>query len=300
MNDTYNGFLKKFDRPHRTYIVPRPFGFAFAALTIFTFAMALVYSNNLVYGMVFFIVSFSIQNMIRCSKNIEKTCFESAYIEPFFQNEKGQLHLELKSIAPWKIYNIQLSHPEFTDVVPIDSIESKDSIKKQIEIKSPDRGYHSLNHIKIQSTFPFEFFRSWKKINSSVEYLVYPRKTGSSLFGTFKNAAKNITNDEFQNHEEYNNSSSLNRVDWKVYARTNDLYVKKYSSTVDVNTDFSWEQVQYLTGFEDQISQLTLWIYEAHANQLEFSLSLPQKFFPKSRTLEHYHTCLKELALCKP
>ena len=48
---------------------------------------------------------------------------------------------------------------------------------------------------------------------------------------------------------------------------------------------------------EARISLLTKAVIEAHAAHLNYGLTLPNETFSPSRGEQHYHTCLKALAL---
>lgn len=289
----------KFQKINKTYIIPTLYGLSFSVLILVMLFMAFIYLNNLIYAAVFFIISLSIQNMIRCAKNVENFDMHLTNIDPLFAGEVGRIPCEAQSKKLQKLYDIELYHPLMTTeltVVPL--IYKKKEERFHILIQPPLRGEFSVGHIKVVSRFPFDFFKSWKTLAFEQKFLVYPERKGTSLFDAHSKFLLGKDEDDFQHHEEYHISSPPQRLDWKVYARTQELYVKKYSSQSVMNASFNWDDLTHFSSVEAKLSQLSLWIYEAHHHQMEFSLKLPHRYFASSGSRSHYHECLKELALC--
>lgn len=296
----FTQFLKRFERPQRTYILPTSFGMAAALLIILMLLLAFVYSNNLVYAAVFFVASFCIQNMIRCAKNIEKLYVHDVHEVEIFANEAASCFFEVENRGRWAIINSEVIADQFTQKVLIPEVHEKQKVQFQVDVTFQKRGYHPFSGLNIQSEFPFEMFRSWKKVRFKKQLLIFPKRQGLSLFQTRSAQQQLHDQDDFLNHEVYNGSQSFLRIDWKIYARLQKLMIKKYGSGSEINTDFTWEQTESLEDSELRISQLTLWISECHKKSLDFSLHLPHRFFRKSSQHAHYLECLKELALWKP
>ena len=294
----------KFPQPqklNKTYIVPTIYGFAFAVLVIVMLFMAFIYMNNLIYGAVFFVSSLSIQNMVRTAKNVESFEARLQQLEPLFALEKGQVDLKVSSSKVEKTYFISLLNNLFEkEHVQIEE-SSKDQIKTQrVDIIPPRRGELFFGKARIQSEFPFGFFKSWKYIELNEALWVYPQRKGHSLSSRYHYSLLNSSHDEFLNHEEFKNNSSLSRIDWKVYSRTQELYVRKYAEETRQNTELKWDDVQDILSFEDKLSQLSLWIWECHEHNLEYSLTLPHKIFFKNKGSHHFNECMKELAQWNP
>lgn len=293
--------FKPVEKINKTYIVPTLYGFSFAVLVLIMLFMAFMYANNLIYAAVFFVISLSIQNMVRTAKNVEN--FELIFTQdsPLFAREDSQLKLKIAPKKLKNLYFINIESPLFTKKIFF--LEHAGRNKKNdhtVEILAARRGELEVGKIQIQSDFPFGFFKSWKILQPQEKILVYPEKKGSSIFNHFKNKIDFENKDDFQFHEEYQSSSPRHRIDWRVYARTRELYVRNFADEKVFNIDFDWEDVSYLANTEDRVSQLSLWIYEAHLHNLEYSLKLPHRYFAPSKSDSHYHECLKELALWNP
>lgn len=288
------------ERLNKTYIFPSVYGFAFGLLIILMLSMAFIYMNNLIYGAVFFVVSLSIQNMVRTAKNVESVQVEAKQRGPLYANETGEIDLRVRSSKLDKIHFIDFIHSYFVDQKI--SLETSSKIKienHKASIRPSRRGELKLGKTEIQSDFPFGFFKSWKFVDISEPLLVYPEKKGEPLFNRFKIQIKGTDNDDFQHHEEFQNNSSLSRVDWKVYSRTQELYVRKYLEEGNQNIELKWDDLQHIPSVEDRLSQLSLWISECYQHNLEFSLYLPHKIFTKNKGSFHFHESMKELALWK-
>lgn len=291
--------FKKLQRPQRTYILPTPFGLATGTLIVLLLLLAFVYSNNLVYAAVFYIASFCIQNMIRCAKNIEKLYVLHISGNEIFANLQSTCHFDLENKGRWEIIDSEISSSDFTESLKIPLLAPKFHQSFKAPVLFQKRGWSALSNFRIESRFPFQMFRSWKKISLQTQLLVYPELKGVSLFHITDSNNQLDQSDEFLNHELYNGSQSFLRIDWKIYARVQKLMVKKYGNGAEINTDFTWEQTQYLLDPEQRISQLSLWIHECRQKNMAYSLQLPHSFYRKSADHQHYHDCMKELATWK-
>ena len=292
----FEQIFKKLQRPQRAYILPTAFGLATATLIVLLLLLAFVYSNNLVYAAVFFIASFCIQNMIRCAKNIEKLYVTNVSEVEVFAAQPSSCLIELENKGRWEIIDSQISSSVFVEQLQVPILKPKSHQSFSIMVLFAKRGWTKLPFLRIESLFPFQMFFSWKKVEFQKQILVYPELRGVSLFQMSESSQQLEHSDEFLNHEIYNGSQSYLRIDWKIFARVQQLMVRKYGSGSEINTDFTWEQTQYLLESEQRISQLALWIHECRQKNMEFSLQLPHCFYRRSAHLSHYHDCLKELA----
>ncbi len=288
------------ERINKTYIIPSRYGMALASLVLLMLFMAFVYMNNLVYAAVFFVTSLSIQNMVRTAKNVESLDLQLVQNSDLFAHENGSLAGQAKSKKLNYLYFLKIEGSLLTESsYYLEHTSSKKSKNLHLDIRPQNRGSYPIGKLKVESDFPFGFFRSWKTLFIETNILVFPERKGDSLFSKFKNVVDTENSDDFQYHEEYRDTSPKHRIDWKVYSRTQELYIRKYSSEKNINIDFQWDDVTHLPHLETKLSQLSLWIFEAYTHQMEFSLKLPHRYFPPSNSHAHYHECLKELALWK-
>jgi uncharacterized protein (DUF58 family) len=287
-------------RLNKTYIIPSFYGAAFALLIVLMLFMAFIYMNNLIYGAVFFVTSLSIQNMVRTAKNVESVEARVHQVGPLFALEKGEIEIKVSSTKLKQIYFIDFIHRFFeknSAQIEKSSKERPESLR--VEIIPPKRGELLLGRTEVQSEFPFGFFKSWKFIDLKEPLWIYPQRKGESLLNQWNQNPPSAAEEEFQYHEEFTENSSLSRIDWKVYARTQEIYVRKYSREIDQNTELSWDKLEHLPSFEDKLSQLSLWIWECHEHNLDYSLELPHKVFFRNKGSYHFQECMKELALWK-
>lgn len=294
-----NSFFKRLQRPYRTYIVPSSFGLATGLLVVLILLLAFVYANNLVYAAVFFVASFCIQNMIRCAKNIEKLFVSELAENEIFAGETSTCTFEIENRGNWDVYDATVSSNNFLHPVTIQQLAPQQKEFFQAQVLLSQRGWQQISGWKIQSFYPFQMFRSWKKVRMKKRILIFPEKKGISLFQMQHAQNQRDEAEEFLYHLPYQQGQSFLRIDWKIYARLQKFMVKKYGSDSEINTDFRWDQTESLGDSELRLSQLTLWIHECYQRRIEFSLQLPHRFFPKSAQHQHYQDCLRELAVWK-
>jgi hypothetical protein len=118
-------------------------------------------------------------------------------------------------------------------------------------------------------------FYSWKRLAWGERFFVYPAREGSQEppFSSEDELSKKLDltsaqldskSDNFLGHKAYNQFENYRRIDWKVFARKNKLFVKTFEteSSRICFIDFS-DYFKNISDVEKQIKQLTKWIFEA-------------------------------------
>jgi uncharacterized protein (DUF58 family) len=102
--------------------------------------------------------------------------------------------------------------------------------------------------------------------------------------------------DDFSGHKVFENTDNLNRVDWKIYSRQQQMMVKQFKEGAQKSLLLDWDQ----TGFpetEDRLSQLATWVALAEKNGFDYQLRLSEQTTPLAHGQQHFHLCLESLAL---
>ena len=104
--------------------------------------------------------------------------------------------------------------------------------------------------------------------------------------------------EDFIGFKRYQPGDSLRSIDWKAFARAEELSVKHFSGRGSEHTLIDWSATAHLDDTELRLSQLALWVVCAEQNDMIYALRLadtdPVQF---SAGPQHYHHCLRRLAL---
>jgi uncharacterized protein (DUF58 family) len=154
------------------------------------------------------------------------------------------------------------------------------------------RGEHKLRRIRVGTTYPYALFQTWTFLSSRQKYLVYPAlleqseqlpEVGSS------------GGDDFSGHKTYEPNDNLNRVDWKIYSRQQQMMVKQFKDGIQQSLFLDWDNTT-ITDFESRLSQLTTWVVMAEKNGYEYQLRLPRYTSAIAHGPQQFHQCLESLA----
>lgn len=197
--------------------------------------------------------------------------------------------------------------------------------------RSLKRGVYKIQSLKVSSHFPFGLFGAWsylqlKDRKENLEFFLYPepikppdtrraylisdldnesdkkgadQKLGEDLY---ENLSNREVGDHFFEHRLHKESEGLRRVDWKMYARTHELYIKNYSSDdqeeIPLNERILNRRDYQQYPLESQLSFLCFRVMQMSKMDLPYSLILDSEEEPVwGRGKEFEKACLLRLCL---
>lgn len=108
--------------------------------------------------------------------------------------------------------------------------------RQKVELRFPRRGVYRQDAFAIRSRFPFGFFEKTRRVDSSIEIVVYPRVEPTEQFYEVLPLLSGEMSSYFRGrgHElhslrEYLTTDSARFVDWKVSARSGRLMVREFA-----------------------------------------------------------------------
>jgi hypothetical protein len=115
-------------------------------------------------------------------------------------------------------------------------IPHRRTVRQNIELTFPRRGVYRQDALGLRTRFPFGFLQKTRRINSTMEAVVYPRIQPTEEFyeilplvsGELESYQRGRGNDLYAIRDYQFNDSALH-VDWKASARTGALQVKEYA-----------------------------------------------------------------------
>lgn len=108
--------------------------------------------------------------------------------------------------------------------------------RQKVELRFPRRGVYRQDAFAIRSRFPFGFFEKTRRVDSSIEIVVYPRVEPTEQFYEVLPLLSGEMASHFRGrgHElhslrDYLTTDSARFVDWKVSARSGRLIVREFA-----------------------------------------------------------------------
>jgi uncharacterized protein (DUF58 family) len=286
----------------RIYVFPNRAGFVAFALFLIMLATAATYQNNMIFSMSFFVLSLALVAILQTARNVRDLRVLAVHLQSNFATSVTSGAVTLINPARDTKFNIS-GYAEFRGGLrttrfraPFNSVHvaKQSSHTFQIQTRLPvSRGRYQLHRLCITSQAPYGLFQAWIYLHVASEVIVYPKTAGSSELPI----AHASQGEDFSGHKKFAMGDAVNRIDWKVYSRRRELFVREFR-------EGSAEQVDLLLtdnskDLEPELSQLALWIREAYRRQYDFRLSTKINNTGFGQNEAHFHRCLSELALWK-
>lgn len=266
----------KSKKQKRPFIIPSRFGLYFGGGILVLIALAYTYANQLIYLIAFFYASILFIAMHLTNNNIKSVEISELFIRNFFQDETGSIKVTLQnSHSKFFARFIQIEIVDFRLKATVPEIPPNSFKTVELSFSQPQRGRFVYPKIILSAKFPFNLFYSWKRLSWGEKFYVYPAREGiqEPPYSSEDELSKKLDltssrfdskSDNFLGHKEYTPYDNYKRIDWKVFARKNKLYVKTFEteSSRICFVDFP-EYFKNISDIEKRVRQLTKWIFEA-------------------------------------
>jgi len=286
--------LKTFISIHKSVKV-RPTKHFFLLLfgIIALFVQAYMHNYNIVYIMMFFLVSVAGTSTYFGMKNLYP--LEMAFVsqERFFASQKASFTVALNNSSEYALYDLDVSYEEQHH--KLKRIEPNARVHLSFEQSFPRRGRVALQSVEVSSLFALPHERKFRSYDLGSSLLIYAKPEGISLSKAFAKEQKERGDlSDFKAIEKFTQGESLAKLHWASLAKSETLMKKEFSYEEErVSLHFRYEA---LSGDkESRLSQLTLWVLECEAEARRFRLSLGSELFDSSE--EGVDAILKALAL---
>ncbi len=292
----------------KLFIFPSRTGFGFLLVLVVLWLTATNYENNLLFAVCYLLTSFFIIAIYHTHQNLSGLNIRVLPVAPVFAGDRCevtiQLSIEKQSLRSRPAIALQWYQvtQEGLDQTIV-TVPKEKSVNVHLYLLANNRGWINTPRITLQSIFPFGWLRCWTHLAFSVEGLVYPKPLPAGVLPFFKSAGDNAHvalqgagDDDFAGHSAYQKGMPLQRVDWKIWARGGEMFVKDYASGVDERLWLDWD---YLSGLdmEQRLSRLCDWVLQADRRNLQYGLRLPGCEVSPGRGDFHRCKILKQLAL---
>ncbi len=269
-------------------IAPSYTGSGVVIVSIISLLIGFVYRNNSLYLFTSFLSSILILSFIK-SYNIKKS---NIIIQPFycFVNEITPFDINITSDSNI-IINITIEYSD-NQRSSIDCVKINKGINK---ITIPGRlfnifGKYTITSIMIENRSTGLWLR-YNAFDINHEFSVYPQKIKCSY-------PENGQVIEYEN-KKFNNGDAIKSINWKLYAKTNQLYSKREYVEDGKSNQVNLIDLDRLTGsYHERLSKMTYLISDSFHNKKDFGIKLKNYQSPIANHMSHYLDCL-EVIICE-
>lgn len=289
--------------PRSTYILPTRYGVFFAFVLYSMLMGSINYSNSMGFLLTFLLAGLGLVGLLYTYRNLIRLKLTAGPVRSVFAGEPAEFPLYLETTGGRPSFRIGFDDdrpdPLLADV-PVEGTK-----KIVIQRISRQRGYLSLDKIKVWSEFPLGLFRTWSWLAVESRILVYPKPGGTRQYPPASHLSSGTQNallsgnDDFAGIRRYQPGDSPRHLAWKAMARGQDLLTKQFTDPAGNEIWLDWE---VLTGMETEqkLSQLCRWILDLDYQGHSFGLRMPGTLIPPGQGEAHKAVCLEKLALYRP
>ena len=281
------------------FIFPTRIGFTYLALLLVLLIAAINYENSLIFGLTFWLGSIFFVTIFYTFKNLSNICFELQKTGTGFVDEDIEFLIKVIRPEKSKREGIQLGWPN--QVMQWAELYDEPSTTSYCFVKAKKRGVLNPKRLLVETYYPLGLLRAWTWIDLDAKAIVYPKPIFREQ--QFENSGDDdeghLTNrtgsDDFHDMRNYQPGDSPKHILWRNYARQDELFVKQFTAYADSRITLDWFQIE--GDVELRLSILTGMALNAHKQDKEFGLKLPQLEIPPNNGKPHLDRVLTALAL---
>jgi uncharacterized protein (DUF58 family) len=288
----------------RIFILPTRAGMLFAFVLLLMLTGSINYTLSLGFVLTFLLASLAISAMLHTFRNLAGLRITAARTPPVFAGDLAHFRVCITNPAAAARYSLALTRDQ-RDVATVD-VPGADAVITTAAVATARRGPLRPGRLTLFTRFPVGLFHAWSYIDLDTHCIVYPRPAAPGLplpplgAGTRDGAGLAQGNDDFAGLRQYHPGDSPRHVAWKAAARGQGLLTKQFVGRAAGELKLALESTPRDLSLEDQLSQLTRWVLDAHAAGLVFALDLPGAAVPGGTGEAHRDRCLETLALFDP
>lgn len=286
----------------RIFIFPGPRGGIFVLVLFLLFLGGINYANNQILLLCFLLASLVNTTILHTYRNVSGLRIEASRAHGGFAGEAVDLDIVVSG-APGRAHRGILLRWDEAAEVRID-IEPDQPQTLRFSVPVSRRGRYVPPRIVLRSFYPLGLVRAWSYIALDMEALVWPKPVADDLppadDGSEEIAQREGRRprgvDEFDGLVRYIPGDAMTRIEWRVYARTDELFTKRFTEPGRSRLwlDFSaWPQ----RDAEGRLSRLCHWAVEMERREQPYGLRLPGTRIEPAHGEEHHQRVLRALAL---
>ena len=300
----------------RIFLVPTFQGLILAAGCLAFFTQSILYGHDISYGLAVTLITLTLVSGVLGNNNLKQLSIQSCKIIPGPENSDLRCSIRFSSCGKEAHLALKISLTESSKkgwrqkklaTIRLPEVVIGENRAISIYMRATQRGIYSIPRVRVESRFPLGLFVAWRTYSNLGEYFIYPQpnithcynhKEGQNHYGDTTNPFGN--DGDFSDFRRLREGESMNRVDWKVLARTDRYVVREFLDGSNNRKLISWFDCNQEND-EDKLRQLSGQLFDCSRKGDVFALALPGEQTSWGTSQEHLYLCLRKLAefLCK-
>lgn len=280
------------------FILPTIFGGLIGLLMATMLIGSLNFNNNLGLLTTFIVAGLALISLFQAYRNLTDMEVLAVQAAPAFAGEAMRVAVSLREPGLRPRHGIRLTLGASTDTLTLQRGETATAFLEQ---PAPERGWHSVNRIRVSTCFPLGLFRAWSWLMPETRGLVYPAPLVPAApwprnAGDAGHASRPQEGEDFHSLREWRPGDPIHRIAWKASQRHGNLLSRQFQVEHDNALVLRLDDAPG-GDLETRLSALTAWVVQAHRQGLEWRLELPGHPIGPGGDDTHRHACLKALAV---
>jgi uncharacterized protein (DUF58 family) len=281
------------------FIFPTLTGFVFGGLIVLLILGAINYQNSLVYGVAFTLGSLFLVTILYTFRNLSGLTVELIAAGTGFVGEDVEFRVRVSRPQGHGREGIQLGW--LGAIAQWAEVYDSEACIVRLFVRAVRRGWLDPGRLLIETNYPLGLLRAWTWVDLGARALVYPQP----LFvdqpeqiarrGEEGDLTDPQGSDDFSDMRMYRPGDSVRHIIWRVYARSDQLVVKEYTSYVDPRLMLDFDRVA--GGTEERLSRLAGMALTAVRSGRDFGLAMPGVRVRPGVGDPHRDSILRALAL---
>ncbi|MFW1678565.1 DUF58 domain-containing protein [Pontibacter sp. JAM-7] len=278
------------------FIFPTVAGWGYLLVCILLFLIATNYQNNLIHGVVYFLLAIGVLTIHYTYLNLSGLSIRFLKAYPCYAGELAECEFQLSRHGR-PAESIAMHWRDQTEtLVSVEQGEHSVSLYSQ----TYQRGVFRPGLLCVATVYPFGLLRAWSWLDPEVEALVYPQPIQGrppAAMGAGQEGPETAQQggDDFLGYALYQPGASPSQIAWKQYARRGELLLKQFPEHQDRRLWLSWQDWPEL-GVEQRLSVICYWALQWHRSGQEFGLVLPHYQLEPGSGAAHIQQVLDALA----
>ena len=280
------------------YIIPTFDALKLLVLNGTLLIIGLVYANNFILFFNFILFCLFLGSMYYTHFNLRGIKINGCKITSLHCDESSTMTLALSSSSSLGHYFLSLRtlHSNFIEVDTLTTFslpEKSLSLSINLNVSGKKRGHGKIDHLVIETLFPFHLFRCLIVLPVDASFYVYPKRSNSKLHKSSSvEEEKNDDGDSFALRDYYP-GDSLKHVHWKKLAQSQEWYSKTHLSETQEPILLSLNEG---VDPEEQLSSISAELYHLLQEQIPFGLKLNHHIIAPGLSQKHLEQCQRTLA----
>lgn len=277
-------------RPN-VYIIPNKSGLKFGLINFLIFLIAMSYSNNLALICSFIMTSFFIIKMLEAHRIVNDTFIENLSFPELYEEQlKTPINIKADQLTEEALDQLQIEFKNDGETLPI-KLSGLSKINRNSAVAYADQlpmGKFHFQRIKISTKPDNLLFYVWRNFSITKDFYVFPKaQQTDEKVSSHKEESLDATSENFfAQHKKFTPGDITKRIDWKVFAKTDQLFIKQFhddkSTAININFD------QLSGDSKTRARKISYFLHQLYQHKTPWSLTLPSTQLPIGHSRQHY------------